>query len=61
MLAAAVFAIVFGAVFLFTWLSARAEAAEARCEAHLRHIQDGLEIPPSSRERADRRTPHGSG
>ncbi len=60
MLAAAVIALVFGTVFVITWLSARADAAEARCDEHLRHIQSRLEIPPTSHGGADRPTHHGS-
>ena len=48
MLAAAVIAIVFACLFVVTWLSSRADAAQSRCDEHLRHIQDQLEVPDSS-------------
>ncbi len=56
MLAAAVVAGVFAGLFLVTWLSARADAARSRCDAHLRHIRRQLEIPtrPPGRSRHPR-------
>ncbi|HWJ62824.1 MAG TPA: hypothetical protein VNS19_12725 [Acidimicrobiales bacterium] len=47
MLAAAVIAIVFACIFVVTWLSSRADAAQSRCDEHLRHIQHQLEVRPS--------------
>ncbi|WP_421118064.1 hypothetical protein ACE2AJ_11730 [Aquihabitans daechungensis] len=60
MFAVLVIVLVFGAMFVLTWLSSRADAAEARCEEHLRRIRRRLEIPPTSARRSDRRTPYGS-
>lgn len=48
MLAAAVIAIVFVSIFVITWLSSRADAAQSRCDEHVRHIQHHLEIPPTA-------------
>ena len=59
-LAVLVIVIVFGAMFVLTWLSARADAAEARCEEHLRHIQRRLEIPPTSSGGPDPHATRGS-
>ena len=61
MIAAAVIAIVFAGIFVVTWLAARAEAAQARCDEHLRRIQHQLEVSPpagAGHPPPRRRTPH---
>lgn len=55
MLATAVIAIVFVSIFVVTWLSSRADAAQSRCDEHLQHIRHQLEVPASSTVASARR------
>jgi hypothetical protein len=57
MIAATVVASAFVIVVTITWLSSRAEAAQARCDDLARHIHRQLEIPPTGRPGPNRPPP----